>query len=425
MTNGSTLAAAGSLLTPQMRLLLFVLLTFAGILNLVDRQIISVLKPEMSAELGWTDEDYGAMGAWFQGAMALGLLFAGPLVDRIGVRWANPLGVFSWSLAAMAHGLAQSIPQFILCRVGLGATEAMGTPSMIKTVATILPPEVRSTGFGVINAVNSLGAISAPVLIPVMAGPLGWRGTFLVAGLAGVVWTVCWLIATRKTPLDAPPTPAAQPDAPRRPILKDRSTWAIAGAKFLSDATWWLLLFWMPDLMHRQFGVSGVALGGFVALAYTGAAAGSLISGTLATALMSRGLPVDRVRKGIMLGSGLLVLVLPATLAAPNAWAAAGILAVVLAAHQGFSTNLFALITDVTPTDKVGRVTSFGAFCGNVGGMGIVWAAGKVLTMGLGYGPLLLFASSSYLLALAWIQLWLPKITPLADRQPAPVSLGH
>jgi ACS family hexuronate transporter-like MFS transporter len=57
--------------------------------------------------------------------------------------------------------------------------------------------------------------------------------------------------------------------------------------------------------------------------------------------------------------------------------------------------------------------------------MGIVWAAGKVLTMGLGYGPLLLFASSSYLLALGWIQLWLPKITPLADRQPAPVSLGH
>jgi len=170
--------------------------------------------------------------------------------------------------------------------------------------------------------------------------------------------------------------------------------------------------------MHRQFGVSGVALGGFVALAYTGAAAGSLISGTLATALMSRGLPVDRVRKGIMLGSGLLVLVLPATLAAPNAWAAAGILAVVLAAHQGFSTNLFALITDVTPTDKVGRVTSFGAFCGNIGGMGIVWAAGKVLTMGLGYGPLLLFASSSYLLALAWIQLWLPKITPL---RPMPV----
>ena len=92
---------------------------------------------------------------------------------------------------------------------------------------------------------------------------------------------------------------------------------------------------------------------------------------------------------------------------------------------SGTATTLFALFTDVTPTDKVGRVTSFGAFCGNIGGMGIVWAAGKVLTMGLGYGPLLVFAGSSYLLALAWIQLWLPKITPLADRQPAPVSLGH
>lgn len=408
-----------------MRWLLFVLLTFAGILNLVDRQIISVLKPEMSAELGWTDADYGALGAYFQGAMAVGLLFAGPLVDRIGVKWANPVGVFAWSLAAMAHGLAHTIPQFILCRIGLGATESMGTPSMIKTVATILPPEVRSTGFGVINAVNSLGAITAPVLIPLVAGGLGWRGTFVVAGLAGVIWTACWLLATRRTRFEAEAPAAAEPAAPRRPILRDRATWAIAGAKFLSDATWWLLLFWMPDLMHRQYGVSGVALGGPVALAYAGAAIGSLSAGTLATALMTRGLPVDRVRKGIMLGSALLVLVLPATLLAPNAWAAAAILAVVLAAHQGFSTNLFALITDVTPADKVGRVTSFGAFCGNIGGMGIVWAAGKVLTEGLGYGPLLVFAGASYLLALGWIQLWLPKITPLADRGAPPVSLGH
>jgi hypothetical protein len=159
-------------------------------------------------------------------------------------------------------------------------------------------------------------------------------------------------------------------------MLKDRSTWGIAGAKVLSDATWWLLLFWMPDFMNRQYGLTGVELGGPLALAYTGAAVGSLVSGTMATRLLSTGMPVNHVRKGIMLVCGLMVLVLPLALLAPNPWIAAGILAVVLAAHQGFSTNLFALITDVTPTVKVGRVTSFAAFCGNIGGMGIVWTAG-------------------------------------------------
>ena len=394
------------------RWLLFVLLTFAGILNLVDRQIIAVLKPDMAAELGWTDEDYGALGAWFQGSIAIGLLFAGPIVDKVGVKWANPLGVFTWSLAAMAHGLAHTIPQFILCRIGLGVTEAMGTPSMIKTVATILPVNLRSTGFGIINAVGSLGAVFAPILIPVVALYWGWRGAFVAAGLAGVVWTAVWLSVTRKARFEAEAAATASTpvQALRPAFLKDRATWGISGAKVLSDATWWLLLFWMPDFFNRQFGLTGVELGAPLALAYTGAAIGSLSAGTLATRLLSMGLPVNRVRKGIMLAAGLMVLVLPTALLAPTPWIAAGVMAVVLAAHQGFSTNLFALITDVTPTDKVGRVTSFAAFCGNIGGMGIVWTAGKVLTLGLGYTPLFAFAGSSYLLALLWIQLWVPNI---------------
>jgi ACS family hexuronate transporter-like MFS transporter len=400
--------------------LLFVLLTLAGILSLVDRQIISVLKPGIAAELGWTDNDYGTLGAWFQGSMAVALLMAGPLVDRIGVRWANAVGVFTWSLAAMAHGLAHSLTQFTLCRIGLGATEAMGTPSVIKTVATILPPHLRSTGFGLINAVNSIGAISAPLAIPFLAAAFGWRGTFVIAGMVGVVWAAAWMILTRRTALGGAP-PVAAPLARGASILRDRATWAIAGAKLLSDSTWWLMLFWMPDFLHRQFGLEGVAIGPPLALAYAGGAAGSLISGGLATRLLGAGLAVDRVRKGAMLVSGLLVLVLPLAVYARTPWAAAGILALVLAAHQGFSTNLFALITDVAAKDKIGRVTGFGAFCGNIGGMAIVKVAGLVLTAGLGYGPLFLFAGLSYLLALAWIQLLVPRIE-LREEDPSPTA---
>lgn len=410
------------------RWLLFALLTVAGVLNLVDRQIISVLKPTMAAELGWTDDDYGTLGAYFQGAMALSLLAAGPLIDRIGVKWANLVGVFSWSLAALAHGLASTMAQFTACRVALGATEAMGTPTAIKTVAVILPPALRSTGFGLINAVSSVGAIAAPILIPFMAIPFGWRGAFAMGGVAGVLWAIAWWSATRKIRFEEPSTPASRAADKARPsILKDRSTWAIAGAKVLSDATWWLMLFWMPDFLNRQFGLEGVALGPPLALAYTGAAAGSLISGLAATYLLDRGVPVDRVRKGAMLVSAVLVLVLPLALYADTPWAAAGILALVLAAHQNFSTNLFALITDVTPAAKIGRTTSFAAFCGNMGGMAIIKGAGLVLAAGLGYAPLFIYAGLSYLMALAWVQILLPRIKsldPSGAAEPAP-TLGH
>lgn len=427
--DADTLATSpqGELPSLRMRWILFGLLALSGILALVDRQIISVLKPEMAAELGWTDDDYGTLGAWFQGATAVALLGAGPLVDKLGVKWANPLAVFSWSVAAMLHGWAHSLIQFTVCRIGLGATEAAVTPTAIKTIATIFPPHMRSTGVGLQNAIASFGAISAPFLIPLIAIPFGWRGAFMLAGVAGVVWSLAWLAASRKIRFgDTDERPLRVGGAPATSVLRERAGWAVAGAKFLSDSTWWLLLFWMPDFLHRQFGLTGLGLAPYLALAYTGAAVGSVVSGTLATRFLARGAPVNRVRKTAMLISGLMVLPLPIALLAQSPLAAAAILALVLAAHQGFSTNLFALITDVTEKSKIGRMTSFGVFSGNIGGMLILKVAGMVLAAGLGYLPLFLFAAVSYLLALGWIHLMLPNIRLLdGERGELPAGAAH
>lgn len=421
-----------TVLSVRRRWLLFALVLTAGVLNYVDRQIIAVLKPVIAADLGWTDDDYGTLAAWFQGAAATAFLVTGWLVDRLGVKWANPVGVVAWSLAAVAHGWAHGIGQFTLVRVALGATEAMGTPCAVKTIATILPPHQRSLGFGLSNAVSSAGAIVAPLAIPAFAAIWGWRAAFVSAGLVGFGWGLLWLVAVRGihfgdrrpdsrfVPADADTTPAEY-----GPILTDRRTWAIAVAKVLSDATWWLLLFWLPDFFNRQFGLSGAALGVPLAIAYTGSALGSLTGGATQTRLLSLGWSVNRVRKSVMLVSALLVLPLPLVLAVQQPLAAALIIAVVLAAHQGFSTTLFALITDIAPADKVGRVTSFGAFSGNIGGMIIVKAAGVILAAGLGYLPLLLFAATSYLLALGWIQLLLPHIRATGMPPVAATTMHH
>jgi ACS family hexuronate transporter-like MFS transporter len=403
-------------MSARLRTVLFVLVVTAGVLNLVDRQIISVLKPMIGAELHWTDNDYGTLAAWFQGAAAFAFLFTGWIADKLGVKWANPIGVAAWSIAALAHGWAYSMVQFILCRVTLGATEAMDTPVKIKTLGTIFTPSWRSTGIGIGNATGSIGAVLAPLAIPFIAAAYGWRGAFIAAGLVGLVWAALWLIVTRGIRFDvAAPTVAVvstgEQSAPDYgPILRDRRTWAIAVAKIFSDSTWWLLLFWMPDFFHRQFGLSGVGLGPPLAIAYTGAAIGSLVGGGLSTRLLNRGFSVNIVRKTMLLGSAILVLPVPLALYADNYWLAVGIMALTLAAHQGFSTNLFALIADVTPHEKVGRVTAFGAFCGNLGGMAIAKIAGLVLMAGLGYMPLFLFASVSYLLGFLWIHLLLPTI---------------
>lgn len=415
------------IISPRRRTLLFVLALSATVLNLVDRQIISVLKPTIAADLGWTDNDYGTLAAWFQGSAALAFLFTGWIVDRLGVKWANPVGVALWSVAAIAHAGARTFGQFIFCRVALGATEAMGTPAAIKTVAAIFPPAIRSTGYGLLNTVGSVGAIITPLLIPAIAALWGWRSAFLLGGVLGLVWSLLWVIATRGVHFrgNDKEHPRSMLKTVSRTILTERRTWAIAAAKFLSDATWWLMLFWMPDFFHRSFGLEGVALGPPLAIAYTCSALGALIAGTAATRLMGKGYSVERVRKGSLIVAAILATPLPFAETVHHYWLAVALLGLVMGAHQAFSVNLFALIADVSPPDKVGRVASFGAFAGNVGGMVIAKVAGLTLAAGLGYLPLFLFAGFSYLMAIGVIHLMMPRL-PLEGMGGGTVQMaGH
>jgi ACS family hexuronate transporter-like MFS transporter len=126
--------------------------------------------------------------------------------------------------------------------------------------------------------------------------------------------------------------------------------------------------------------------------------------------LLERGWSVNRVRKTVMLVSALVVVPLPLVLTLNSFWPVAIMMGLVMAGHQGFSLSIFATITDVVPRAKVGRVTAFGAFMGNMGGAGIVKLTGILLVGGYGYTPLFLFAAASYLLALAWLHLLLPEI---------------
>lgn len=393
------------------------LVILAGILNLVDRQVIAVLKPLIEQELHWTDADYGKLGSLFQLSAAAAYLFTGWIVDRLGVKWATPAGVAAWSLAAMAHGWAMTMGQFAAARAALGATESMGTPSFVKTLASVFSARMRSLAFGVSNGASSIGAIVTPLILPLLAVAMGWRGSFILVGALGFVWVVLWLVATRGL------TFVRHVEAgPKRStldglgvLLRDRRTWGIAGAKVLSDQVWWLLLFWAPDFFHRVYKIPVSGLGPPLAVAYVGSALGSIGAGWIAARLLARGLSINTVRKSVMLGSALLVTTVPLALYAHNLWLAAAVLGVTLAGHQGFSVSIFSTIADIIPKARVGSVTGFGALCGNLAGMGIVYLAGQILTAGLGYGPLLAIASVSYLLGLLWLHLWVPRLVAAPD----------
>lgn len=399
-------------LAERRRWVLLGLLILAGILNYVDRTILAVLKPLIEVDMGWNDADYGNLATLFQFAAAMAYFGTGWIVDRLGVKWAGPAGVVSWSLAAMAHGWAMTMGQFSLARLALGATESMGTPTSVKTISTVFSAKMRSVAFGISNGAANVGAIVSPLLLPFLAAAVGWRGSYVLVGAVGLVWALLWIAATRGVSFKSGSSAEAKRDTlgDLKVMFADRRTWGLAGAKAMSDQVWWLLLFWAPDFFHRVFGLSVAQNGPPLAVVYGMAAVGSLSAGWIASSLMARGYSLNNVRKGMMLVCAMLVTPVPLAIYMHNLWLAVGLLGLTLAAHQGFSVSIFSTIADIIPKARVGMVTSFGALCGNFAGMGIVWLAGQLLNGGKGYAPLLIIAACSYLAALAWLHLWLPRL---------------
>ncbi|WP_174293112.1 MFS transporter [Sphingomonas bacterium] len=398
------------------------LIFVAIMLNYVDRQILSLLKPTLEAEFAWSDQDYANMGTAFQLAAAVAFLGTGWFIDRVGLRLGFALGVALWSLAAMAHAVVGSVAGFMAARVVLGVGESVGTPAAVKSSATYFTQRDRQIALGIGNTAPNIGAIVTPLFIPALAVAFGWRAAFLLAGGLGLVWVVAWFaIRVRPVALDTlAPAPMHWLD-----IARSRETVTIATAKVLSDQVWFFMLLWLPDLFHRLFGLKQGTLGLPVALVYVFAAAGALTGGWLPSRFLARGWSVNRARKTTMLLYALLIVPVPLVMLLSSPWTAALLLGLGLFAHQGFSTNVFGLTTDLVPAARIGSTIGIAAFCGNFCSIGMIQFSAWSLRHGFGYTPMLVICASSYLVALGCIQLLIPVIRSVERRADEPLVLAH
>ena len=392
------------------RNLLIALVFFGTILNYVDRQVLSLLKPTIEAAYGWGDAEFAHFAAMSQLAAAAALLFVGWLVDRFGVRLAYGAAVVIWSMAGMAHAFAANVTQFLTARVILVAAESVNTPAAVKAAAQYLPIRQRSFAMGIVNTAPNLGNIIAPLTVIPFAALYGWQAAFIVTGALGFIWIVLWVLGTRRLQPLPRAASATREKLSFREAASDATTWAIAGAKAITDMFWWFFTFWLPDLFHKVFHLSQEQLVGPTALAFSLAALGALSGGSLFPWLLARGRSVNASRKLAMLIFALCVVPVPLALSASSPWLAAAIIGMGLFAHQGFSTNIFGFAADAVPTARVATVMAIGAVAGNVAGFGIQEATGRLLTNGYGYTPLFFGAACAYLLALGWIHLLVPRI---------------
>jgi ACS family hexuronate transporter-like MFS transporter len=287
--------------------------------NYVDRQILGVLKVTLQSNFGWSEIDYSNLILVFQGSYAVGMLVVGRLIDRLGTRVGYALAMFFWSVASMAHAACGSLLGFALARGALGFWEAGVFPASTKCVSEWFPAKERATANGIFNAGTNLGAMLTPLFVSCVVLHLGWRWAFLIVGSLGFAWLLLWLGNYGKPQKHPSCTaeelayvedglPEASERIPWRVLLGVRQTWAIIGAKFLVDPIWWFYLFWIPDFLHRRFGLNLSQIGPPIIVIYVISDLGSIAGGWSSSRMMRAGCSANISRKTTMLLCALLAL---------------------------------------------------------------------------------------------------------------------
>ncbi|WP_165186327.1 MFS transporter [Caulobacter soli] len=400
------------------------LLFLAMVINYVDRQTISLLKPDLSKQFGWSETDYADLVFYFQMTYAIAYLAWGKIMDKIGARWGFGIAFLIWQIAHISTAAASHLRGFMFARMGLGVGEAGGFPGGIKAVAEWFPKNERALATGIFNAGTNIGAIVTPLVVPFIALTFGWQMAFIVTGVAGLLWLPLWLIVYRR-PREQKRLSAAElahiEQDPADPVEKigwlkllgKKETWAFALGKFLIDPIWWMFLFWLPDFLGKRYGLDLKTFGPPIVAVYLMSDVGSVAGGWMSSSLMKRGWSINKARKTTLLVCALLALPVVFAANVSNLWSAVLIIGVATAAHQGFSANLYTLPSDVFPRAAVGSVVGIGGMLGAVGGMVFSKYIGQVLeTIGT-YTPIFIVAGSVYLVALLVIHLLSPKMEPV------------
>lgn len=408
------------------------LIFFATTVNYLDRQLFSVLVPFFENDLKLGPTDLALINVSFILPYGISMIFVGRYIDRVGIRKGLASIFLLWNLASIGHALVRGFSGFLGMRFLLGVSEAGMFPAAVKTMTNWFPAKERSFATGVFNAGSNLGAMLAPMLGVWLATSFGWRICFIVTGAVGLIWVLFWNRYYR-SPEEHPRVSAdelahIQSDREEvtepityRQLFGIREVYGLGIAKALSDAPWWLYLTWMPKFLIDQFHVTPAFMALAIPVIYIVADGGSIAGGWMSSALIHRGKSIGAARKLTMLLCALLVLPVMTVgllvdhapiLGIPPVFWAVAIVALAAGAHQGWSCNLFTLVSDTVPKNSV--AVAVGAINGfaMVGVSAMQLFVGRSVQLTSSYTLPFVVAGSLYLVALLAIQLFIPKVEP-------------
>lgn len=458
------------------------LLFIATTINYLDRQVLSLTFDEfIKPEFHWNEDHYGTITSLFSIVYAISMLFAGKFVDWLGTKKGFLWAIGVWSVGACLHALCGvftelyvgldnkadlikatgdtailistiSMYAFIFARIVLAIGEAGNFPAAIKVTAEYFPKKDRAYATSIFNAGASVGALAAPLTIPLLAKYFGWEWAFVIIGALGFIWMAYWVFMYKKPEVHPKVNKAeleyiqqddnnegivsTEQSPKEKPIsygqaFKYKQTWAFAFGKFMTDGVWWFFLFWTPSYLNTQFGIkTSEGLG--IALIFTLYAITmlSIYGGKFPSIIIKKsGLdPYTARMKAMLIFAFIPLLVLLAQpLGTISPWLPVIMIGLGGAAHQSWSANIFSTVGDMFPKSAIATITGIGGMAGGIGSMILQKSAGKLFVYSgetnlqflgfegkpAGYFIIFCFCAVAYLIGWVVMKSLVPKYKPI------------
>lgn len=476
--------------TPKMtnyRWVICTMLFLATTINYMDRQVLSLTwKDFIAPEFHWTDADYGNIAAIFGLVYAIANLFSGRFMDWIGVKKGYLWAIAIWSLGACMHAFCGwatmwhlnlgstkelfeatgsaaiavstvSAYCFIISRIVLGIGESGNFPAAVKVTAEYFPMKDRAYATSIFNSGSTIGALIAPVSIPLLARYFkdlgignGWEMAFIIIGALGFIWLGFWIFLYSK-PGKCKAVNEAEYAYIRQDILVDNpeeaelrkkgipflkmftfpQTWAIFLAKLITDGVWWFFLFWTPayisDVYHLPSHNPIAMMLIFVLYAITML---SIFGGKLPTIIINRtGLKAYDARLKAMFVFAVfpLLTLFAQPLGTYSYWFPIVLIGIAGAAHQAWSANLFSVASDLFPKRAVGTMTGINGLAGGISSYAINKISGHLFHYAAetnmtflgfegktaGYFIIFCYCALAYIIGWCCLKVLVPKYKPV------------
>lgn len=414
------------------------MLFFATTVNYLDRQVLSLTWDEfIKPEFHWDESHYGTITSVFSIVYAICMLFAGRFIDWMGTKKGYIWAIVVWSLGACLHAFcglftehyvglhsAQELMKatgdtavviatismyaFLFARCVLALGEAGNFPAAIKVTAEYFPKKDRAYATSIFNAGASIGALIAPLTIPLLAKHCGWEMAFIVIGALGFIWAGLWvfmysaparnknvnqaeLLYIEQDKDDLADVKKEEENAAEKEeekklsflqCLKYNQTWAFAFGKFMTDGVWWFFLFWTPSYLNTQFGIKSTDPKGML-LIFTLYLITmlSIYGGKLPTIIINKtgkNPYAARMQAMLIFAFFPLFVLLAQPLGTISPWLPIIMIGIGGAAHQSWSANIFSTVSDMFPKSTIATITGIGGMAGGVGSMILQKVAGNL-----------------------------------------------